>query len=402
MVVAPALGQYSPLELVFGAAGILAGVIWLVLLLFWGRFWLCDQRLDPLAPPLTDYPRIAVLIPARNEAETLPQTLPTLLGQDYPGRLTITLIDDQSEDGTGALAQALAQDSPRVLTILPGQHLAPGWSGKLWALEQGVRWLEEQDERPEYYLLTDADIAHGPQTVRELAQKAERERLGLVSLMALLRCESTWERLLIPAFVFFFQLLYPFPWINAPDNPWAGAAGGCILLRREALEKIGGLAVLKSALIDDCTLARQVKAAGYPLWLGLTTTTRSLRAYDSLGSVWRMVTRTAYSQLNYNPLLLLGAVLGMGIVYLTAPALVLLGLGTGKGTLLALGGLVWGLAALAYSPTIRLYGLSPLWALTLPLTAALYTVMTLDSARRSLQGRGGGWKGRVYSALSGE
>ncbi|MBJ7898356.1 MAG: glycosyltransferase [Cyanobacteria bacterium RI_101] len=402
MVLAPALWQYSLLEIVAWTAGILAGVVWLVLLLFWGRFWLCDQRLDPQAPSLTDYPSIAALIPARDEAETLPQTLPTLLGQDYPGNLTITLIDDQSEDGTGALAQALAQDSPRVLTVLPGQPLAPGWSGKLWALEQGVRWLEAQNERPEYYLLTDADIAHGPSTVRELAQKAVGENLGLVSLMALLRCQSAWERLLIPAFVFFFQLLYPFPWINNAQNPWAGAAGGCILLRREALEKIGGLAVLKTALIDDCALARQVKAAGYPLWLGLTTTTRSLRAYDSLGSVWTMVARTAYTQLRYNPFLLIGAVLGMALVYLTAPALVLLGLVWGTGGLSLLGLLVWGLTALAYTPTVRLYGLSPLWTLTLPVTALLYTLMTLDSARRSLQGRGGAWKGRVYSAPSGE
>lgn len=402
MVFALALWPYSPPEIVAWTAGILAGIIWLFLLLLWGRFWRCDQRLDPQAPPLTNYPRIAALIPARNEAETLPKALPSLLNQDYPGNLTITLIDDQSEDGTGDLAQSLAQDSPVVLTVLRGRPLAPGWSGKLWALEQGVRRLEQEAVPPEYYLLTDADIAHAPQTVRELVQKAERERLGLVSLMALLRCESAWECLLIPAFVFFFQLLYPFAWINTPENPWAGAAGGCILLRREALEKIGGLAALKTALIDDCALARQVKAAGYPLWLGLTTTTRSLRAYDSLGSVWTMVARTAYTQLHYNPFLLVGAVLGMGIVYLTAPTLVLLGLVEGKGGLSLLGLLIWGLTALAYSPTVRLYGLSPLWTLTLPLTALLYTLMTLDSARRSLQGRGGAWKGRVYSAPSGK
>jgi len=310
------------------------------------------------------------------------------------------LIDDQSTDGTGELAQNLSQKASKNLTLVRGEPLPEGWSGKLWAMEQGIRYLNQQDQKPDYYLFTDADIAHAPSNIRELVAKAEGENIALVSLMVLLHCQSRWERLLIPAFVFFFQLLYPFPWVNNPRHPWAGAAGGCILLRREALERIGGLASFSQALIDDCTLAQKVKGAHYSLWLGLTHKTLSLRAYEQLEEIWDMVARTAYSQLNYNPWLLLGTVLGMIVLYALPPLGLLFGLIGGKPSVALLGGLTWGLMAIAYGPTLKLYQQPLGWGLTLPWAAVLYTLMTLDSARRQLQGRGGAWKGRVYAGNS--
>lgn len=375
-------------------------VIWVLLILLWGGFWRCDQRLDPSSPKGDASPFVCVILPARNEAEVLPQTLPTLLEQDYGGRLDIVLIDDQSTDGTGELAQNLSQKASKNLTLVRGEPLPEGWSGKLWAMEQGIRYLNQQDQKPDYYLFTDADIAHAPSNIRELVAKAEGENIALVSLMVLLHCQSRWERLLIPAFVFFFQLLYPFPWVNNPRHPWAGAAGGCILLRREALERIGGLASFSQALIDDCTLAQKVKGAHYSLWLGLTHKTLSLRAYEQLEEIWDMVARTAYSQLNYNPWLLLGTVLGMIVLYALPPLGLLFGLIGGKPSVALLGGLTWGLMAIAYGPTLKLYQQPLGWGLTLPWAAVLYTLMTLDSARRQLQGRGGAWKGRVYAGNS--
>jgi hopene-associated glycosyltransferase HpnB len=380
---------------------LLALVIWLSLILFWGRFWLCDQRLPIPNPQGNAAPFVCVILPARNEADILPHTLPTLLEQDYGGELAIVVVDDQSTDGTGELCQTLGQKAFRSPTILRGEPLPAGWSGKIWAMEQGIRWLGRQQRQPDYYLFTDADIAHAPDNIQNLVAKAETENIGLVSLMVLLHCQSGWERLLIPAFVFFFQLLYPFPWVNNPRHPWAGAAGGCILLRRQALERIGGLASLRQALIDDCTLAQKVKGAHYSLWLGLTDKTLSLRAYDQLAGIWDMVARTAYSQLNYNPLLLLGTVLGMILVYALPPLGLLLGLMGGQPLVAIVGGLGWGLMAIAYGPTLKLYQQSLWWGLTLPWAAVLYTLMTLDSARRQWQGRGGAWKGRVYSSNSG-
>ncbi|WP_353260144.1 glycosyltransferase [Prochlorothrix hollandica] len=405
--------------------------MWLLLLLGWGRFWWCDQQLPmPGAAPndrSTPAPRVAVVIPARNEAEGIGACVRSLLTQDYPGSVQVILVDDQSDDGTAALARQAAldcgmgdcgrgdggrgdggrgdggEDSGDRLTILPGQPLAPGWTGKLWALEQGTRHAQALNPPPDYLLLTDADIAHAPFNLRQLVTKAETEALDLASLMVRLRCQSGWERLLIPAFVYFFQQLYPFPWVNNPRRTLAAAAGGCVLLRRSALERIGGIAVLRDALIDDCTLAAQVKgtlAPGsgpyHPIWLGLSTTTHSLRAYDSLHSIWTMVARTAYTQLHYSPLLLLGTLGGMTLVYLLAPLALGLGLGLGSVPLITGGAAIWALMTLSYWPTVRLYGLSPLWATLLPVIALLYTLMTLDSARRHWQGRGGAWKGRVY------
>ncbi|MFM1843676.1 MAG: hypothetical protein RLZZ490_2419 [Cyanobacteriota bacterium] len=384
--------------------------IWLFLLLAWGNFWRCDQFLGGDSRDLPSYPTVTVIVPARDEADVLDQSLSSLLQQDYPGPLQVILIDDQSTDGTGQVALAISKRSAtrcadklaqtERLEVITGKPLPLGWSGKLWAVEQGWRAIQQQDSPPDYILLTDADIAHGDQTLKQLVHKAEKEELALVSLMVMLRCESGWEKFLIPAFIFFFQKLYPFPWVNNPARKMAAAAGGCILIQRQALTVIGGIAALKEALIDDCTLAQKVKALGLPIWLGLSRDNWSLRPYDRLETIWNMVARTAYTQLNYNPLLLLGTLVGMGLVYLTAPLAVLLGIIFANPYLLALGALTWGLMAIAYGPTLKLYGRSPWWGVALPLIGLLYSLMTVDSAWRHWRGQGGGWKGRVYPQVS--
>lgn len=376
-------------------------LIWLVLLTAWGQFWRADQRLPETSAVLDEWPDVCAIVPARNEADVLPQSLKSLLTQDYPGNLTVILVDDQSDDGTGAVAQQIAADVKKesALQVMTTSPLPTGWAGKLWAMNQGVEALKQQGGSP-YLLFTDADICHHPSNVRLLVTKAEQEQRDLVSLMVLLRCDSTWEKLLIPAFVFFFQKLYPFPWVNNPNRKMAAAAGGCILLRSQALERAGGLVTIKEALIDDCFLAAAVKSSGPSanIWLGLTTSTVSLRPYTTLDSIWTMVARTAFTQLNYSPLLLVGSVVGMGLVYWVPPLGFLYGWIAGSPSIAVMGAVTWLLMAWAYWPTIRLYRLSPLWAFALPVIALFYNLMTLDSARRHWQGKGGAWKGRVYPA----
>lgn len=408
---------------------LLSLLIWLFLILAWGQFWRCDQQLpaalDPNPFGTNPAPPIAVVIPARNEAEGIGTCVTSLLTQDYPGSVQIIVVDDQSEDGTAAVARSAAQalghsdsnpsspgtmgtdrsGAPAIdrLTILPGQPLAPGWTGKLWALEQGTRYAQRLDPQPQYLLLTDADIAHDRRNLSQLVTKAETEGLDLASLMVQLRCTSPWEKFLIPAFVYFFQQLYPFPWVNNPKRKMAAAAGGCVLLRSTALARIGGIGVLRDALIDDCTLAAQVKGTLQPnnrpfapIWLGLGPATQSLRAYDTLESIWTMVARTAYTQLQYSPLLLAGTVIGMVLVYLMAPIGLLAGIFSFNISFIALGAVIWLLMAFSYWPTVRLYRISPFYSLALPGIGLLYTLMTIDSARRHWQGKGGAWKGRVY------
>ena len=384
-------------------------LIWVVLIVLWGQFWRCDQRLQSvgISGDADTLPRIAVVMPARNEAEVIETSVRSLLNQDYPGVLSITVVDDQSEDGTAELVTRLAEstlDHPsRSLQVMTGQPLPSGWTGKLWALEQGTQQVIAT-QNPDFIWLSDADIAHAPHSLSQLVEKAQSQDLALVSLMVHLRCQSIWEKLLIPAFIFFFQKLYPFPWVNDPQRSMAAAAGGCILLKRSALQRIGGIGALREALIDDCTLAQKVKRGEgrpfTPIWLGLSEETVSLRAYNDLESIWTMVARTAYTQLNYSPALLVGTIVGMGLVYLVAPVGVVYGGITQQWALLGLGGLVWGLMTIAYAPTVKLYRLSGVWAVALPGIAFLYSLMTLDSARRHWMGKGGAWKGRVYSGAS--
>ncbi len=417
---------------------LLSLAIWLFLLVFWGNFWKADQRLDDVESgedALERWPSVWVVIPARNEAEVLSVSLRSHLTQTYPGHHHILLVDDQSTDGTKDVANQVAAElnQSHRLTVLEGKPLPPRWTGKLWAMEQGYRWLKNGEQSVEsgvahaidYVLFTDADIAHGESLLRSLVLKAEREQLDLTSLMVLLRRETFWETLLIPAFVFFFQMLYPFPWINNPQRKTAGAAGGCMLLKFTALERIGGVSCIRDALIDDCSLGAAVKAGG-PIWLGLANplpdqitasledqsspllpnsdddipmdTAISLRAYPHLKTIWDMVARTAYTQLHYSPWLLIGTVFGMVFVYLAGPVSLFAGLLINNSLLALLGGCCWLLMALAYWPTLKLYRCSPGLAFALPAIAALYTLMTIDSALRHWRGQGGAWKGRVYSA----
>lgn len=346
-------------------------------------------------------PAVWAIIPARDEAAVLPVTLPSVLAQDYAaGPLHVLLVDDGSTDGTGDVARRLANESshPERLTVLPGAPLADGWTGKLWALEQGLREAEGRGlADSDWLLLTDADIVHLPDGVRRLVERAERDDRDLVSLMVALRCESPWERLLIPAFVFFFGLIYPFPWVNDDRRRTAGAAGGCILVRAGALRRAGGLAAVRGELIDDCALARVVKQAGGRLWLGHGTDTRSVRAYDTLGEIWRMVARTADTQLRHSLALLAGTTLALGVFLVAPPVLAVAGAVTGKWLLAAVGAAAWLAWALAYGPTVRRYRRPWAWALTLPFAGLLYGLMTLDSARQHRLGRGGAWKGRTYA-----
>jgi hopene-associated glycosyltransferase HpnB len=388
---------------------VLSLTIWLWLLTFWGQFWRCDQRLDKAeATPPPHHPTICAVIPARNEAELLPVTLRSLLTQHYPGKFSIILVDDHSTDGTAQVARetTAALGKSEQLQVVLAAPLPPGWTGKLWAMEQGVQ--RAQMLEPDYILLTDADIQHPPENLGQLVTKAKQEQRQMVSLMVLLRCQSFWEKLLIPSFVFFFQKLYPFAWVNNPTRSTAAAAGGCILIQRETLNQIGGIQTVRQALIDDCALASAVKrgerqkAEGGGLetgniWLGLSQDTRSLRAYDSLQTIWDMVARTAYTQLNYSPLLLLGTLIGMTLIYLVPPIAAIAGLATGNSAIALAGWAGWALMTLAYLPTVRLYGISPVWATCLPFIAFLYTLMTLDSALRHWRGQGGAWKGRIYT-----
>lgn len=374
--------------------------IWLYLLACRGGFWQAGQRLDENLSELATYPAIIAVVPARDEADVLPSSLKSLLSQEYPGEFSVILIDDRSTDGTAEVAAKVAETISQTerLALISGEPLPSGWSGKLWAMEQGVQYVQKLSIPFDYFLFTDADIEHHQANLKELAAKAVTENLDLTSLMVRLRCESFWEKILIPAFVFFFQKLYPFTWANDPQNKLAAAAGGCILIRRKALERIGGLPAIRETLIDDCGLAQAVKSSkpGTKIWLGLTDKTCSLRSYPSLKSIWNLVARTAFTQLNYSPLLLLGTVAAMVLIYLAPPIGTVLGILSGNTAITSFSLLAWLLMAIAYFPTLKLYRRSPLWAVTLPGIAWLYTLMTIDSALRHWQGRGGGWKGRVY------
>jgi hopene-associated glycosyltransferase HpnB len=369
---------------------------WLYLVLGRGAFWLARERDDWQPVPPAAWPRVAAVVPARNEAVTVRDSIGSLSRQDYSGSLQVFLVDDNSDDGTAAVARGAAGErAAHTLTIVDGKPLPAGWTGKLWAVKQGIDAAEGAPARPDYLLLTDGDIVHDPDSVSRLVAHAEAKGLVLTSLMAKLRCESLAERVHVPAFIFFFQMLYPFAWANRP-GPTAAAAGGCMLVRADALRQAGGIAIIRDALIDDCALAAKMKAQG-PIWLGLTDRVRSIRPYPRLSDLRRMVSRSAYAQLRYSPLLLAATVLGMLLTYLVPPLMALFGSGLARWLGLA----AWGVMALAFQPTLRFYRLSPLWGLALPGIALLYMIYTLDSAYQHARGRGGAWKGRVQANASG-
>lgn len=396
-----ALTPVAPFVSVVSAASLAA---WLWLLLCRGFFWRMDVWLPRYGEPeRRRWPSVAVVVPARDEAEVLPLSLPSVLMQDYPGRAEVFLVDDGSTDGTGALAEKLAEDlaqhRPYALPLTVDSPGAPaaGWTGKLWALRHGIALAHERTgpdhpDHPEYLLLTDADIAHPPDSLRQLVGAALSAELDLVSQMARLRATSGWERLIVPAFVYFFAKLYPFRRVNSPAARTAAAAGGCCLLRSQAAVRAGLPESIKGAVIDDVALGRAVKSSaggGGRIWLGLADGVRSVRPYDRLPELWRMVSRSAYAQLRHSPPLLGGTVCGLALVYLVPPAAALAGS--------PVGGAAWLVMAATYVPVLRYYRQPPWLAPTLPVTAALYLAMTVHSAVRHHWGRGAAWKGRTYA-----
>lgn len=371
---------------------VLSLAAWLWLALGRALYWRTDVRLPATAAAGTagPWPAVAVVVPARDEAGVLPGTLPTVLAQRYPGPAEVFLVDDGSSDGTGELARSLAAAVPDGLPLTvtsPGTPEA-GWTGKLWAVRHGIALARRRGE-VEYLLLTDADIAHHPDSLRELVASARGGGLDLVSQMARLRVSTGWERLVVPAFVYFFCQLYPFRLVNRPRARKAAAAGGCVLLRADAAERAGVPERVRGAVIDDVALGRAVKRSGGRVWLGLADGVHSVRPYRGLGPLWAMVARSAYTQLRHSPLVLAATVPGLVLVYLVPPVWALAGSPAGAAA--------WAVMTATYVPMVRYYR-QPWWvAVTLPVTAALYLLMTLDSAVRHHRGRGAAWKGRTYA-----
>jgi hopene-associated glycosyltransferase HpnB len=364
--------------------------IWAYLIAARGAYWRGPVRDDAsIARTPNALPAVAAVIPARNESECIARSVRSLLRQDYRGPLTIVVVDDDSEDGTGALATDAAAGDGR-LRVIRTTGPAAGWTGKLWAVSQGIAAAEASD--PEYLLLTDADIEHAPDTLSWLVSQSMAGRFVLTSLMAKLRCVSLAEKVHVPAFIYFFQMLYPFAWVSRADLSMAAAAGGCMLVRADALASVGGVASIRGALIDDCSLAAELKAVG-PIWLGLTNRAQSIRPYPTFADVARMVSRSAYSQLRYSLLALTGTILGMAITFVAPPALALFASGLPRN----LGLLAWAAMSLSFVPTLRYYRLSPIWSVALPGIALLYMIYTLHSAYQHFRRRGGQWKGRVHA-----
>ena len=370
----------------------LALAIWIYLVFARGGFWLGRERDggNPVLP--TVLPHVAIVVPARNEAENIAQSVTSLLAQDYP-MLSLVLVDDDSNDGTAEIARrtAAALGKEDRLTIVSSGALPPRWTGKLWAVKQGIAAAEETFA-PKYLMLTDADIVHASDTARWLVAHAETNGLVLTSLTARWRCENLPERVHIPAFIYYFAMLYPFAWVNRPGHPMAGAAGGCMLVRADALRAAGGIDVIRDALIDDCALAAAMKKQG-PIWLGLTDRVLSIRPYTSWGDIRRMVARSAYAQLNYSPLNLAGTVAGLVITYLVPPFMALFASSWAQ----ILGIAAWALMAVSLQPILRFYRLSPLWGVALPAISFLFMLYTLDSAYQYAAGKGGAWKGRIQA-----
>ena len=371
-------------------AGALAALIWLYLLLGRGMFWrLREADLTPFPRDTTQ--RVAVIIPARNESEAVGRATASLLQQDYPGPVRVFLADDHSTDGTPEAAARAARQLGRsdTLTLVQAGPLPDGWTGKLWAVAEGVR--AAGPFQPDYLLFSDADIVHSAESLSSLVARAADGDYDLVSHMVKLRCETFAEKATIPAFLFFFFKLYPPAWTASAQHKTAGAAGGCILMRSAALARIGGIAAIRGELIDDCALAKAVKQAGGRIWLGLTSKTRSVRRYGTFAEIERMIARTAFWQLKHSVLLLLGTLAGMFVTYLLPPLVLL----TGRPLPAALGALAWLVMMITYVPALRFYARSAMWAPLLPLVALFYMAATLHSAVEYWTGRGGMWKGRI-------
>jgi hopene-associated glycosyltransferase HpnB len=368
---------------------------WIYLMLARGGFWLNGARDGDVFSDPAKWPSVVAIVPARDEARVIGQSIGSLASQNYDGEFSILVVDDKSRDATAERAREAAAQTglERHVKIVKGRPLESGWTGKLFALQQGLEGLNTEAAKPQYVWLTDADIVYEPGVLAGLVGRAEAQGLTLTSLMVKLRCESLAEQALIPAFVFFFQMLYPFAWVNRRGSRVAAAAGGCVLVRREALEAAGGFSAIRGALIDDCTLGARMKAVG-PIWLGLTERAKSIRSYDHFGDIRRMVARSAYAQLRYSPALLGGTVLAMLLLYLLPPLAALTADGAASGVGLA----IWAIMAIMFAPMLMFYGQSPLAGALLPLIALVYLAFTLDSAWQYARGRGGMWKGRFQAA----
>ncbi len=369
-----------------------AAAAWAWLLLMRGRFWQVDSIPEARAPDA--WPEVVAAIPARDEAEVIGRTVQSLLGQDYPGKLSVVVADDHSSDGTADAARtaAAALGAEQRLTVVTAPPLPPGWSGKMWAQSQAIAAAVERHPAAELWLLTDADIGHAPGELRRMVARLVADRLDMASLMVRLSTQGFAEKAVVPAFVFFFRLLYPFRWVAEARRETAAAAGGYVLIRRRFLDRIGGLASIRGALIDDCTLAARVKGHGGRLALDLAGDTVSLRRYTGFGELWMMIARSAYTQLRYSPVLLAGTIAAMIVGFLLPPLFSLTG---GAARFPAL--LAWVEMSLAFAPMLRFYRLPVVAAPLLPLVAAFYLGATIDSARRHWSGRGGEWKGRVQA-----
>lgn len=385
--------------------GIITLAIWLHLVFGRGWFWRVGKLIAdvPAEEPIVEWPSVMAVVPARNEAETIGRVVTSLVEQDYPGRISLAVVDDHSEDTTAAIAREAAEEgrAGKRVSIVSASALEAGWTGKVWALNEGVSSGRVTDsgapgetaEPPSFYWFTDADVVHAPDTLRRLVVRATRDKLDVASLMVLLQAKTLPERALIPAFLYFFLMLYPPQWIADEELSTAGAAGGCILLKRDALARIGGLAAIKGEVIDDCALAKAVKVSGGTVWMGLTRKSTSLRAYKTFREIRDLIARTAFTQLRYSVLLLAGTLAGIFLTYI-APVILLF---AHDPTARLLGFLAWLLMTLSFLPTVRFYRLSPLWAPFLPLTALFYIYATWLSAVRYWTGRGGQWKGRAQA-----
>lgn len=374
--------------------GAIAVAVWVYLIAFRGRFWNPEkgERAGVKAPPRT----VVAVIPARDEADVIGGTIGSLLAQDYSGRLGIVVVDDHSSDGTAAVARAAAVEAGAAdrVTVVTSEPMPRGWTGKLWAVRQGTAVAARMS--PDYLLLTDADIVHAPDNLSGLVARAESEGYDLVSLMVRLHCRGFWERLMVPAFVFFFFKLYPPRWVADSRRGIAAAAGGCMLLRRGVLERIGGIDSIRHEIIDDCALARRVKSVG-KVWLGIADETRSVRPYGSWRPLWDMISRCAFAQLNYSTGVLISLLVGMVVTYLVPPLLVLLSRETAA---IVLGGAAWLAMTLSFLPTLKIYRCPLLLAPLLPAIALFYMAATVFSAVQFWRGRGGSWKGRYQAAAA--
>jgi hopene-associated glycosyltransferase HpnB len=378
-----------------GIVASIALALWAYLALARGQFWRMHERDETPSRTAGAWPRVVAVVPARDEAQSIAASIGALLEQDYPGEFSVVLVDDQSRDATAefALAAACSLGKEAQLSIVPGSAPPAGWTGKIWAQNQGINHVETSDPEAIFLLLVDADIVLAPDTLHWLVAHALARGLTLTSLMAKLRCDSLSERLLIPAFIFFFQMLYPFAWVNDPARRTAAAAGGCMLVKRDALRAAGGFAAIRGELIDDCALGRALKRVG-PIWLGLTRRVTSIRPYPALSDVGRMV--TAYAQLDYSPLMLAATFAGMTLAYIAPVALALFADGPARIAGIA----CWIAMALMYQPVLRFYGLSSIYGVLLPLIAAIYLWFTCESALQHARGRGGMWKGRAQAGMS--